>query len=359
MQLVESSNTHYNAVGKIIEDAMEDFARVVGRTYKPIEYGYFGKTEPTIAIIAMGSGVKVIETTLATLENEQACLVGVRMFRPWDAKMFCDTLPKSIKRIAVLDRTKESGSQGEPLYLDVVTSLMTQGRHDIFVAGGRYGLGSKDFTPRMVNAVISNMLRKNVSDIQHPFTVGINDDVTRLSLSLGRTINTLPNDVTQCVFWGFGSDGTVGANKETIKMIGDYHKGMSVQAYFEYDAKKSSGWTLSHLRFSPKTQISAPFRVEDGQAGFVACHNEGYVQANKFDVVRFLKRRGTFFLNTGVGSIKDPVERIAALESLVSPKILRKLALLNAKFYIMDAARLATKFGLAGRINMIWYVISK
>ena len=354
MQLVESSNSNYNAVGEIILRAMKDFERVVGRSYHPIEYMYYGKTEPTVAIIAMGSGVKVIDTTLQKLESEQACLLAVRMYRPWNAKLFSDTLPKSIKRIAVLDRTKESGSQGEPLYLDVVTSLMTQKRHDIFVAGGRYGLGSKDFTPRMVNAVISNMLRKNVADIQHPFTVGITDDVTKLSLSLGRPINTLPEDVTQCVFWGFGSDGTVGANKETIKMIGDYHKEMSVQAYFEYDAKKSSGWTLSHLRFSPKTKISAPFRVEDGQAGFVACHNEGYVQANKFDVVRFLKRRGTFFLNSTVGSIKDPAERLAAIESLVSPKILRKLALLNAKFYVMDAGRLATKFGLAGRINMIW-----
>lgn len=354
MQLVESSNTMYNAVDQIIIKTMEDFSRVVGRTYKPFEYRYFGRTEPTIAIIIMGSGTKVVETTLEQIKSEQACLLAVRMFRPWNAKMFIEHIPKSVKRIAVLDRTKESGSQGEPLYLDVVTSLMTQGRHDIFTAGGRYGLGSKDFTPRMVNAVISNMLHKNVSDIQHPFTVGINDDVTKLSLSLGRAINTLPDDVTQCVFWGFGSDGTVGANKETIKMIGDYHKDMSVQAYFEYDAKKSSGWTLSHLRFSPDSKISAPFRIEDGQAGYVACHNESYTQNGKFDVVRFLKRRGTFFLNTTIASIPDPEERLQALEALVSPKILRKLALLNAQFYIMDCSRLASKFGLAGRINMIW-----
>lgn len=353
MQLVESSNTHYNAVDKIIVDAMEDFARVVGRTYKPFEYRYFGRTEPTIAIVIMGSGAKVVETTLDTLQSEQACMLAVRMFRPWNAKMFIDYLPKSIKRIAVLDRTKESGSQGEPLYLDVVTTLMTQGRHEIFVAGGRYGLGSKDFTPRMVNSVISNMQHKHISDIQNPFTVGINDDVTRLSLSLGRSITTLPEDVTQCVFWGFGSDGTVGANKETIKMIGNYHKEMSVQAYFEYDAKKSSGWTISHLRFSAESKINAPFRVEDGQAGYVACHNESYTQSGKFDVVRFLKRRGTFFLNTTIASIKDPQERLEAVETLVSPKILRKLALLNSKFYIMDCSRLAMKFGLAGRINMI------
>ena len=155
------------------------------------------------------------------------------------------------------------------------------------------------------------------------------------------------------VLWGFGSDGTVGGSKEAIKMIGGYHKDMSVQAYFEYDAKKSSGWTLSHLRFSPNSPIDAPFRIEDGQAGYVACHNESYVQANKFDVARQLKRRGNFFLNTTVASLRDPEERIQALESLISPKILRKLALRNARFYIMDAGRLAAKFGLAGRINMI------
>jgi pyruvate-ferredoxin/flavodoxin oxidoreductase len=353
MQLVESSNMYYKAVDNIIEQAMADFAAVTGRQYHPYEYRYYGSTDPRVAIITMGSSVKVVEETLKHLKSEQTCLLGVRMFRPWNAKLFCMSLPRSIKRVAVLDRTREGGSQGEPLYLDVCTAFLTQGRQDIFVAGGRYGLGSKDFTPRMVNAVIHNMLRKNTADIQRPFTVGITDDVTNLSLSLGRPISTLPEDVTQCVFWGFGSDGTVGANKEAIKMVGNYHEDMSVQAYFEYDAKKSSGWTISHLRFSPKTQISAPFRIEEGQAGYVACHNESYVQAHKFDVVKQLKRRGTFFLNTSVASIEDPEERLAALESLVSPKILRKLALKNGRFYIMDASKLAAKFGLAGRINMI------
>jgi pyruvate-ferredoxin/flavodoxin oxidoreductase len=244
------------------------------------------------------------------------------------------------------------------LYLDVCTSLMQKGRGSLVVAGGRYGLGSKDFTPRMVMAVVQNMLRKNVSDIQRPFTVGITDDVTNLSLPLGRHVNIFDSpdnnsQVTQCVFWGFGSDGTIGGNKEAIKMIGNYHEKMSVQGYFEYDAKKSSGWTMSHLRFSPETRIEAPFRVEESQAGYVACHNESYVQKNKFDVVKFLKRRGTFFLNTTVASIEDPDERLKALEELVDPKLLRQLALKSVQFYIMDAASLAAKFGLAGRINMI------
>jgi pyruvate-ferredoxin/flavodoxin oxidoreductase len=353
MQLVESSNIYYQAVGNIIVEAMEDFATVTGRQYHPYEYRYYGTTEPRVAIITMGSSVKVVEGTLEHLKSEQACLIGVRMFRPWSAKHFVRQLPKSVKRIAVLDRTKESGSQGEPLYLDVCTSLMIEGRTDLFVAGGRYGIGSKDFTPRMVNSVIQNLLRRDTADIQRPFTVGINDDVTNLSLSLGRPINTLDDNVTQSVFWGFGSDGTVGANKEAIKMIGNYHEKMSVQAYFEYDAKKSSGWTVSHLRFSHGTPIQAPFRIEEGQAGYVACHNESYVQANKFDVVKQLKRRGTFFLNTSMASIADPALRLEALEALVSPVILRKLALRNNKFYIMDAGRLATQFGLAGRINMI------
>jgi pyruvate-ferredoxin/flavodoxin oxidoreductase len=353
MQLVESSNQYYKAVDGFIVQAMRDFEHVTGRAYNPFEYRYYGTSKPRVAIVTMGSSVVVVDGTLKHLKSEQACLIGVRMFRPWNAKMFCDALPKSVTRVAVLDRTREGGSQGEPLYLDACTSLMHEGRGNTFVAGGRYGLGSKDFTPRMVNAVISNMLRKETADIQRPFTVGITDDVTHLSLSLGRPLRTLDDGVKQCCFWGFGSDGTIGANKEAIKIIGKYHQKMSVQAYFEYDSKKSSGWTVSHLRFSPDQRIEAPFLVEEGEAGYVACHNESYVQANKFDVVKHLKRRGTFFLNTSVASIEDPDERLAALESLVSPKILRKLALRNIRFYIMDAASLAMKFGLAGRINMI------
>eukprot|EP00550_Attheya_septentrionalis_P009942 CAMPEP_0198298222 /NCGR_PEP_ID=MMETSP1449-20131203/40120_1 /TAXON_ID=420275 /ORGANISM="Attheya septentrionalis, Strain CCMP2084" /LENGTH=582 /DNA_ID=CAMNT_0043999433 /DNA_START=79 /DNA_END=1824 /DNA_ORIENTATION=+ len=335
MQLVESSNQNYNSVAGIIEQVMEDFFQEVGRRYHPFEYSYFGTTKPTVAIITMGSSVKVVEGTLRFLKTEQACLIGVRMFRPWDPKLFVDVIPASVKRIAVLDRTREGGSQGEPLYLDVCTSLLQRGRRDIFVAGGRYGLGSKDFTPRMAISVVHNMLRKDIDNIQQPFTVGIDDDVTNLSLPLGRPLNTLSKDTTQCVFWGFGSDGTVGGNKNAIKIIGDYHDAMSVQGYFEYDAKKSSGWTVSYLRFSPTEQIDAPFRIEEGQANYVACHNESYVQAGKFDVVKHLKRRGTFFLNTQVASIDDPEKRIEALENLVSPKILRKIALRQIKFYIM------------------------
>lgn len=361
MQMVESSNQYYMDVDKFIVEAMEDFKQVTGREYKPFEYRYYGTSQPRVAIVTMGSSVAVVNSTLRATKNEQACLIGVRMFRPWKPSMFVDAIPESVKRIAVLDRTREGGSQGEPLYLDVCTSLMQNGRGNLFVAGGRYGLGSKDFTPRMVMAIIANMLRKDEADIKRPFTVGITDDITNLSLTLGRHVNIFAHnapdagdaDVTQCVFWGFGSDGTVGGNKEAIKIIGNYHPNMSVQGYFEYDAKKSSGWTMSHLRFSPSTKIEAPFRVEENQAGYVACHNESYVQKNKFDVVKFLKRRGTFFLNTTIASIQDPKERLDALESLIDPKLLRQLALKNANFFIMDAASLAAKFGLAGRINMI------
>lgn len=218
MQLVESSNKNYMAIEEHVVKAMDDFERVTGRSYKTLEYRYYGTTEPRVAILIMGSGFAVCNGTLKHLQCETTCLVGIRMFRPWNGKALVDIIPKSVTRIAVLDRTREGGSQGEPLYLDVCTSLMQNGRGNAIVAGGRYGLGSKDFTPRMVQAVITNMLRKDVNDIQRPFTVGITDDVTNLSLPLGRPLSILDNSVTQCVFWGFGSDGTVGANKEAIKV---------------------------------------------------------------------------------------------------------------------------------------------
>ena len=218
MQMVESSNQYYNECEKHILKAFDDFYQVTGRRYSTLEYRYYGSTSPRVAIIIMGSGVAVCNGTLKHLKSESTCLIGVRMYRPWNGKELVDMIPESVTRVAVLDRTREGGAQGEPLYLDVCTSLMQHGRGDTVVAGGRYGLGSKDFTPRMVAAVIQNMLRKDVADIKRPFTVGINDDVTNLSLSLGRSINILPKSVTQCVFWGFGSDGTVGANKEAIKV---------------------------------------------------------------------------------------------------------------------------------------------
>ncbi|KAL3937475.1 MAG: hypothetical protein SGBAC_007432 [Bacillariaceae sp.] len=357
MQMVESSNQNYAAVEGHIVQAMDDFHRVTGRKYDPIEYRYYGTTEPRVALICMGSGVAVCDSTLKHLKSESACLLAIRMFRPWNRKRFCDLIPQSITRLAVLDRTREGGAQGEPLYLDICTSLMQEGRSTIFVAGGRYGLGSKDFTPRMVLSIIQNLLRKDTNDIQRPFTVGITDDVTNLSLPLGKSLNVLDPSVTQCVFWGFGSDGTVGANKEAVKTIGNYHEDMAVQAYFEYDAKKSSGWTISHLRFSSNTSIQAPWRIEENAADYVACHNESYVQANKYDVIKFLKRRGNFFLNTTAAAISDPEKRLEALEQLISPKILRNIAMRNINLYIMDAVGLSRKFGLAGRINMICQVV--
>jgi pyruvate-ferredoxin/flavodoxin oxidoreductase len=229
MQMNELSNMYYNAVSGILLKCMDDFEQVTGRRYQPFEYMYYGTTSPRIAIITMGSSVKVVQATLKHIKSEQVCLIGVRCFRPWKADLFCKQIPDTVKRIAVLDRTREGGSQGEPLYLDVCTSLLTQNRRDVFVAGGRYGLGSKDFTPRMVQSVIQNMMHKSESDVKRPFTIGIMDDVTNLSLPLGRAVNTLGDNVTQCIFWGFGSDGTIGANKEAIKMIGNYHDKMAVQ----------------------------------------------------------------------------------------------------------------------------------
>ena len=210
----------------------------------------------------MVSSVEVVKETLKYIKSEQVCLIGVRLFRPWTSLRFCCVLPPSVKCIATLDRTKESCAQGEPLYADVTCSLMACKQTNVYVAGGRYCLASKDFSPRMVMSVINNMMRGEVEDIQHPFTVGIIDDVTHLSLPLGKEIAPLPEIVTECVFWGFGSDGTVGANNNAVKIIGDSCPNMSVQAYFEYDAKKSSGWTMSHLRFSnhESDNLSAPYR---------------------------------------------------------------------------------------------------
>ncbi|KAL7464674.1 hypothetical protein ACHAXS_005005 [Conticribra weissflogii] len=352
MQLVESSNKHYDAVNSIFQAALADFARVTGRTYEPFEYFYYGSTTPTIGIVTMGSSVEVIKETLRHLKLEQCCLIGVRLFRPWIPHEFCKKLPISVKRVAVLDRTKESAAQGEPLYMDVCASLMSCKRVGVFVAGGRYGLASKDFSPRMAMAVIQNLMKKDIEKVQHPFSVGIIDDVTCLSLPLGRDITPLDSAVNQCVFWGFGSDGTVGANKEAAKIIGDSRPEMSVQAYFEYDAKKSSGWTISHMRFANNQNLSAPYKIQDGQANYVACHNESYVETNKFDVVRFIKKGGTFFLNTKIASLAQE-KRLKALEDMISPKILRTIALRKVQFYIMDAASLASKWGLKGKINMI------
>jgi pyruvate/2-oxoacid:ferredoxin oxidoreductase alpha subunit len=237
MQMVESSNQYYDAVESHIVKAMEDFHQVVGRKYSPLEYRYYGSTEPRVAIIIMGSGTVVVNGTLKHQKSETTCVIGVRMYRPWNKKALADIVPKSVTRIAVMDRTREGGSQGEPLFLDVCTSLMQEGRGHIIVAGGRYGLGSKDFTPRMVSAIIQNMLRKNVADIQRPFTVGITDDVTKLSLPLGRPVNILDESVTQCVFWGFGSDGTVGGNKEAIKVSSKSVAGGLANALFRWKAQ--------------------------------------------------------------------------------------------------------------------------
>ena len=185
-------------VPSIFRQALNDFARVVGREYESFEYHYFGSQKPTIAIITMGSSVAVVKETLRYIQSEQACLIGVRLFRPWLPTDFCKALPASIKRVATLDRTKESGAQGEPLYMDVCASLISCNRHEVFVAGGRYGLASKDFSPRMVLAILNNMMRKGTESIQHPFTVGIIDDVTNLSLPLGKDVTPLSDEVTQC-----------------------------------------------------------------------------------------------------------------------------------------------------------------
>ena len=236
--------------------------------------------------------------------------------------------------------------------LNISPSWCKRGSTSILMCGGRYGLGSKEFCPRMVDAIFANL---RLPKPKRRFTVGITDDVSNLSLPLGRTLNTLPKDVMQCVFWGFGSDGTVIGNKTSIKMIGNYHEKTDVQGYFEYDAKKAGGLTISYLRFSSDTAIEAPYKIPEGSADFVACHNESYVQAHKYHVTKFLKKGGTFLLNTVVAGREyaSEAELHQALSDTVAAKLLRDIAVNDIHFYIMDASGLAEKFGLNGKINML------
>ncbi|MGB0675531.1 MAG: pyruvate:ferredoxin (flavodoxin) oxidoreductase, partial [Candidatus Nanopelagicales bacterium] len=354
MQMMETSNSYYNKFHDVLDTCFDEFEALTGRKYSAFEYA--GHPDAEFVLVTMGSSFVVVRETvnhiLATT-TKKVGVVGVRTFRPWDREKLSAAIPATTKRIAVMDRTKEAGSQGEPLFLEVATSLSLMRRDKILIIGGRYGLSSKDFNPRMVQAVYANLWKSKTSLIKRQFTVGINDDVTNLSLNIGRALNLLPDKVTQCVFWGFGSDGTVGGNKNAIKIIGNFDETFNVQGYFEYDAKKSGGLTVSYLRFAEGQPINAPYKIDLGEAGYVACHNESYVQAHKYDVIKYLQNGGTFLLNTTAASLDDENDRMAALKTLVSPQILRTLARKKAKFYIIDAVKIANEFGLSGKINMI------
>jgi len=336
-QAREACNTFYNNLPEVVENYMNEINKLTGRDYKL--FNYYGAPDAERVIIAMGSANDTIEEVIDYLlsKGEKVGLVKVRLYRPFSAKHFIAALPKTVKKIAVLDRTKEPGALGEPLYLDVCTTLASNPEFaDVKIVGGRYGLGSKDFNPSCVQAVYDNLKSDNP---KNNFTVGINDDVTNLSLELKPIVDTSPEGTIACKFWGLGSDGTVGANKNTIKIIGDTTD-LNVQAYFAYDSKKSGGVTISHLRFG-KEPIKSTYFVN--KANFVACHNPSYL--NQYDMTEDLKEGGTFLLNCQWNEDE--------LEKHLPAKVKRDLANKKINFYIIDGIDIARDIGLGGRINTI------
>ncbi|MGB9781054.1 pyruvate:ferredoxin (flavodoxin) oxidoreductase [Caldanaerobacter sp.] len=331
----EASNKFYNALPEVVEYYMNEINKLTGKNYKL--FNYYGAPDAERIIVAMGSVTETIEETIDHLmkKGEKVGLVKVHLYRPFSVKHFLEVIPKTVKKIAVLDRTKEPGSLGEPLYEDVKTAFYESELKPVIV-GGRYGLGSKDTTPAQIIAVYENLKQE---EPKNRFTIGIIDDVTNTSLPVGEEIDTAPEGTTSCKFWGFGSDGTVGANKSAIKIIGD-NTDLYVQAYFQYDSRKSGGVTISHLRFGKKP-IRSTYLVNT--ADFIACHKQSYVYS--YDILKGLKDGGTFLLNCNW----KPEE----LEEKLPASIKRYLAKHNINFYIINAVDIAKEIGLGGRINMI------
>lgn len=332
----EAANPYYLALPEIVVEAMQQVGELTGRYYKPFDY--FGDPEAEYVVVAMGSANDTLEETVNYLNRQGAKLglVKVRLYRPFSVKHFVDVLPESVKKIAVLDRTKEPGSLGEPLYLDVRSALAEAGRGEIEVVGGRYGLSSKEFTPSMAKAVFDNLAQ---AEPKNHFTVGIIDDVTHTSLEVGEPLNIAPEDLFGAKFYGLGSDGTVGANQNSIKIIGD-HTDMYAQGYFVYDSKKSGGITISHLRFGD-SPIKAPYLVD--HPDLVACHNPSYV--TRYDLLEGIKEGGVFLLNSPWTVEEMETELPASLKRTIAQKKLR--------FYNIDAVKIASELGLGGRINTV------
>jgi pyruvate-ferredoxin/flavodoxin oxidoreductase len=334
-QAVESRNQAYDAVPDIVARYMGEISELTGREYRP--FTYYGAKDAENIIVAMGSVTETAKETIDYLarKGRNYGIISVHLYRPFSEKYFLKVLPKSVKRIAVLDRTKEPGSLGEPLYLDV--KALFQGKEQSpLVIGGRYGLSSKDTTPAQIVAVFDNLEAK---EPKNGFTIGIVDDVTFKSLPIKSEISIVKPGTTECKFYGLGSDGTVGANKNTIKIIGN-HTDKYCQAYFDYDSKKSGGYTCSHLRFG-EVPIRAPYLVSTPD--FVACHVPSYLY--KYDVLKGIKDGGSFLLN----SLWDEEETIKRLPDNVKAVIGKK----HIKFYIIDATKIASEIGLGGRTNTI------
>ena len=329
----EACNKYYEAVPAIVEEAMDDVKKITGREYKL--YQYYGAPDATDIIVLMGSGAEAVEETVDYLNaaGRKVGLVKVRLYRPFAAAKFAEAIPATVKNITVLDRVKECGSMGEPLYLDVVAALAETGR-SAKILSGRYGLGSKEFNPSMINAVYENMQAKAP---KNHFAVGIVDDVTGNYLPVTKKIDAAPAGAISCKFYGLGSDGTVGSNKNSIKRIGNNTEKYA-QAYFSYDSKKSGGITVSHLRFGDKP-IKSSYLID--QADFVACHNPSYV--TKYDMVSDLKEGGTFLLNSPWTEEEMDKELPASMKNIIAKK--------HIKFYNIDAIDIVEKIGLGNRIS--------
>lgn len=338
-QVTEAANSFYQKVPGIVEEEMKKVAALTGRSYHLFDY--LGAPDADRVVVMMGSGCEIVDEVVGYLnkKGEKVGLMKVRLYRPFSADYFIQSLPKTVKKIAVLDRTKETAGFGEPLYLDVCSVLHDRNLHPL-VVGGRYGLGSKDFTPTQAKAVFDNL--KQVAPKNH-FTVGIIDDVTNTSLPLGEQIDTAPEGLIRCKFWGIGGDGTVGANKDAIKIIGD-NTDMYVQGYFAYDSKKSGGVTMSHLRFG-KSPIHSSYLIDN--ADYIACHQPSYV--DKYDLLEGIRDGGTFVLNSPWG--------LAEMETCLPNSLKKTIAQKHLKFYNIDAVKIAEDIGLGGRINMVMQTV--
>ncbi|MHC4213158.1 MAG: pyruvate:ferredoxin (flavodoxin) oxidoreductase [Planctomycetota bacterium] len=339
----ETVNKFYSKVPQIVQETMDKFAKLVGRSYHLFDY--YGADDAEKVIVIMGSGAETVQETAEQLisHGEKVGVVKVRLYKPFNRKAFVDALPASVKKIAVLDRTKDPGSLGEPLYLDIRTAIgeaMSAGETSFnkypVIVGGRYGLGSKEFTPAMAKAVYDNL---DADSPKTGFTVGIIDDVANTSLDVDESFDVDGKGLYTAMFYGLGSDGTVGANRNSIKIIGELTDN-NAQAYFVYDSKKAGAVTISHLRFG-KEKIHRPYLI--GKADFVACHNTSFLE--KFDMLSSVRDGGTFLLT----SMHDKDEVWSTLPSMVQQQIIDK----KLKFYVMDAISIAQEIGLGPRINVI------
>jgi pyruvate-ferredoxin/flavodoxin oxidoreductase len=331
----EAANIYYDKIPQLVEEAMADLAKITGREHHLFDY--YGAEDADRVIIAMGAVCQTVGEVIEYLNNkgEKVGLLSVHLYRPFSVEHFFKYLPKTIKKIAVLDHTKEPGSLGEPLYLDVKAAYYSSDQNPVIV-GGRFGLGGKDTTPDQIFSVYEELKKDNP---KNGFTIGIEDDLTNTSLAPHEKIDLTPEGTTACKFWGLGSDGTVGANKSAIKIIGD-KTGMYAQAYFAYDSKKSGGITMSHLRFG-KSPINSPYLIT--AADFISCSQQSYV--TQYDLLAGLKKGGTFLLNT-LWTDEELGKHLPAY-------MRRKIAQDNIKFYTVNAVQIAQELGLGGRFNMV------